>query len=43
MSGVVLEIVTKRRITMNEKNLELLEKIKDALSEIQGLREDLDE
>lgn len=35
--------MTKRRITMNEKNLELLEKIKDTLSEIQGLREDLDE
>ncbi|MCI9114818.1 hypothetical protein [Oscillibacter sp.] len=28
---------------MNEKNLELLERIKDTLSEIQGLREDLDD
>jgi len=28
---------------MNEKNLELLERIKDTLSEIQGLKEDLDE
>lgn len=26
---------------MNEKNLELLEKIKETLDEIQGLREDL--
>lgn len=28
---------------MNEKNLELLEQIRDTLSEIQGLREDLDD
>ncbi len=28
---------------MNEKNLKLLEKIKETLDEIQGLREDLDD
>ena len=33
----------KRGKVMNEKNLELLERIKDTLSEIQGLKEDLDE
>ena len=34
---------TKRRIIMDQNYLELLEKIKATLDEIQGLREDMEE